>query len=155
MAQKVNVVLVDDLDGHPGDDVTTVQFGLDGVTYEIELSDVNAERLREPLATYVNAARRTGGRKSRATRPAPNPLHSLKGSVKASDVREWANNNGENLAPRGRIPGYVMDRYRAAMAEEKAAAAGPASSAKAPVASFSDGGAAPAAPKRRTRVKKA
>ena len=47
MTQKVLVQLVDDLDGTTSDRVTTVQFGLDGVTYEIDLTDSHAKTLRE------------------------------------------------------------------------------------------------------------
>ena len=44
MAQKVMVTLVDDLDGSEAGE--TVEFGLDGAFYEIDLSEGNAERLR-------------------------------------------------------------------------------------------------------------
>ena len=40
MAQKVQVLLVDDLDG--GEATETVAFSLDGTTYEIDLSSDNA-----------------------------------------------------------------------------------------------------------------
>ena len=42
MAQKVQVLLVDDLDGGEADE--TVAFSLDGVAYEIDLSTNNAAR---------------------------------------------------------------------------------------------------------------
>lgn len=58
MAQKVQVVLTDDLDG--GDADETVQFALDGVSYEIDLSTANAEALREALAWIFHG----GGRGS-------------------------------------------------------------------------------------------
>ena len=61
MAQRVHVVLVDDIDG--GDASETVSFGLDGVDYEIDLSERHANELRESLALYVGHGRRTGGRK--------------------------------------------------------------------------------------------
>ena len=62
MAQHVQVVLVDDLDG--GKASETVSFALDGVAYEIDLSDKNAAKLRDALATWVGHARRAGGRSS-------------------------------------------------------------------------------------------
>jgi len=105
MAQKVNIVLVDDLDGSEG--ASTVSFGLDGATYEIELSEKNAKRLRESLAEYVGAARKSGGtRRPRrgASAGGPNP----------KDVREWARANGHNVPDRGRIPGPVREAYDAA-----------------------------------------
>src|SRR3954447_26296405 len=60
MAQKVQVILVDDLDGGSADE--TVSFSLDGVAYEIDLSDKNAAAFRDSLAQYVGLARRVGGR---------------------------------------------------------------------------------------------
>ena len=75
MAQKVHIVLEDDLDGSPATE--TVSFGLDGKTYEIDLNDKNAGKLRDALAQYVGAGRsvggaRRGGRKS-AQRDQPGP----------------------------------------------------------------------------------
>jgi nucleoid-associated protein Lsr2 len=121
MAQKVLVQLIDDLDGTSSDDVTTVQFGLDGVTYEIDLSDGNADRLRDMLADYVAAARRTGGRVRRGTRPGQGG-----GSANndASAIREWAQANGIELAARGRIPSHVAESYRQAQTEEKGGSSG-------------------------------
>lgn len=66
MAQKVFVSLVDDIDGSEADE--TVEFGLDGVNYEIDLSAENAEELRDALAQYVEHARRAGGRKRPSSR---------------------------------------------------------------------------------------
>ena len=70
MAQKVNIVLVDDIDG--SDATETVSFGLDGTSYEIDLNDKNASALRDALAGYVGHARKVGpasrrGRKSAAS----------------------------------------------------------------------------------------
>ena len=56
MAQKVQVILVDDIDGGPAEE--TLSFSLDGVSYEIDLSSANAARLRENFAPYVGTARR-------------------------------------------------------------------------------------------------
>ena len=59
MAQKVQVQLIDDLDGSDADG--TVRFGLDGTEYQIDLSAGHARELRGALARYVGAARRAGG----------------------------------------------------------------------------------------------
>jgi hypothetical protein len=67
MAQKTIVQLIDDLDGTSNDSIETVTFGLDGVVYEIDLSDDNAETLRDNLAEFIASARRTGGRAKRGT----------------------------------------------------------------------------------------
>jgi hypothetical protein len=132
MAQQVLVQLVDDLDGTTSTDVSTVLFSLDGVTYEIDLSEDNAERLRGGLAEYVEAARRVGGRIKRGGKAGQN------GSGAAGDaglVRKWANENGFGLSGRGRIPSHVVEAYRAAKAESEQKPAKPA-------------------PKRRARAKK-
>ena len=134
MAQKVLVQLVDDLDGSSSQDVTTVLFGLDGVSYEIDLSDDNAERLRESLQEFVDSARRTGGRVKRGLRPAQSGKSG--GSGEAGQIREWAMENGYELAGRGRIPSHVVEAYQEAQAATRAKAT------------------AKAAPKRRARAKK-
>jgi hypothetical protein len=59
MATKVHTTLVDDLDGG-AEGVETIEFGLDGVRYEIDLGAVNADALRRALTTYVGAARMVG-----------------------------------------------------------------------------------------------
>jgi len=114
MAQKVLIELVDDIDGNPGDDVSTVQFGLDGVTYEIDLRDDNSEKLRNSLSEFVGSARRVGGRLRRGTKLSTG---NSTGSSEAGQIREWANANGFELSARGRIPGHVVDAYRQAQAE--------------------------------------
>jgi hypothetical protein len=132
MAQQVLVQLVDDLDGTTSSDVSTVLFSLDGVTYEIDLTEDNAERLRGGLAEYVESARRVGGRVKRGSKAGQN------GSGAANDagqVRAWANENGFGLSGRGRIPSHVVEAYRQAKADAEQKAAKPAA-------------------KRRTRAKK-
>lgn len=113
MAQKVLVQLVDDLDGTTSETVSTVQFGLDGVTYEIDLTDSNAERLRGVFANYVNSGRRTGGRVKRGS------SRNGAGNNDASKIREWAQANGIELAARGRIPAHVAESYREAQQGDK------------------------------------
>ncbi|MGB3285020.1 MAG: Lsr2 family protein, partial [Mycolicibacter algericus] len=62
MAKKVTVTLIDDFDGEGAAD-ETVEFGLDGVTYEIDLSTKNATKLRSDLKKWADAGRRVGGRR--------------------------------------------------------------------------------------------
>ncbi|MEJ2579399.1 MAG: Lsr2 family protein, partial [Kineosporiaceae bacterium] len=64
MVQKTQVILIDDIDGGEADE--TVSFALDGVSYEIDLSEGNAEGLRESLADWIGHARRVGGRSGRS-----------------------------------------------------------------------------------------
>ncbi|OQO94113.1 histone-like nucleoid-structuring protein Lsr2 [Saccharomonospora piscinae] len=116
MAQQILVSLVDDLDGSEADE--TVQFGLDGVTYEIDLSADNAEELRDALAHYVEHARRSGGRKRTSGRRRSNgqaPSRSSSAEREQNQaVRTWARKNGYEISDRGRIPSEVTDAYRKA-----------------------------------------
>ena len=113
MAQRTITTLIDDIDGSEASE--TVVFGLDGSTYEVDLSEAHAEDLREVLSPYVSVARRAGssaggGRsgRARATRP------SNSGSPDPKDVRAWAQANGVEVSPRGRINSAVLEQYRAA-----------------------------------------
>jgi hypothetical protein len=123
MAQKVLVQLVDDLDGTASPDISTVSFALDGVSYEIDLTESNADRLREQLADFVGAARRTGGRVKRGTTSARSAT--ARNSDETRKIREWAAEQGFELAGRGRIPRHVTEAYTAAQEADKAAAAAP------------------------------
>jgi hypothetical protein len=106
--------MVDDLDGTSSDDVSTVFFGLDGVEYEVDLSGPNAENLRKAMEEYVAVARRTGGRKRRGV----SPVSGSQDKGEAGLVREWALENGFELAARGRIPGHVVEAYQEARSAE-------------------------------------
>ena len=108
MAQKVNIVLVDDIDGSEATE--TVSFGLDGTSYEIDLNDKNASALRDALATYVGHGRKvgSGGRRGRRTSAAS------AGGPSAKDVREWARANGHTVPDRGRVSAEVRQAYDAA-----------------------------------------
>lgn len=103
--QKVHIQLVDDLDGT--DAAETVTFGLDGATYEIDLNDKNATKLRKAMTAYVDSARRVSGTKRRASKPS-------NGNTKA--IREWARAHGFEVSDRGVIPTEVKDAYTAANA---------------------------------------
>ena len=106
MAQKVHITLEDDLDG--GDATETVSFGLDGRSYEIDLNDKNAQALRDALARYVGAARRSGG--SRAS----NSKRRTQVGTSAREIRDWARSNGHKVPDRGRIPSDVREAFEAA-----------------------------------------
>ena len=111
MAQRVNVILVDDLDGSDADE--TVTFGLDGVDYEIDLTDGHAAALRDALALYVGHGRRVGGRRkqSRSTAPA---ARGNGDSPTPAEIRAWARDNGWEVPERGRVAGEVREAYDAA-----------------------------------------
>jgi hypothetical protein len=106
MAQKVQVTLVDDLDGSEANE--TVAFSLDGTSYEIDLSTGNAEKLRKEIATFVEHARKasSGGRRRRA-RTGP-------GRERSAEIRAWAKQRGYKVNERGRIPAQIVQEYEAA-----------------------------------------
>lgn len=106
MAQRVQVILEDDFDG--GEAVETVLFALDGVSYEIDLSEDNAAALRDDLAAWVGHARRVGGRAS-ARRPAAKPAAAAGSSP--AEVRAWARENGYEVSERGRVPAVVTQAF--------------------------------------------
>lgn len=105
MAKKIT--LVDDLDGETTA-AESVEFSVDGVAYEIDLSEKHAAELRTVFEKYVSAGRRVGGRKRRNSTSAS--------GYKAADVRTWAEANGVEVPLRGRIPATVLEQYFAATA---------------------------------------
>jgi hypothetical protein len=106
MAQRVNIVLEDDLDGSEADE--TVSFALDGTTYEIDLSAANAAKLRDALAPYVGHGRRASGRRQ----PARSTSGRSGGAKRdLADVREWARANGHKVSDRGRISAEIQAAY--------------------------------------------
>lgn len=112
MAQKVNITLVDDIDGSDADE--TVTFGLDGATYEIDLNSDNATSLREALAGYVGNARKVSGGRRAATKKSAAPAAAANSGTSAAEVREWARSNGYEVPDRGRIPANVREAFDAA-----------------------------------------
>jgi hypothetical protein len=104
MAQQVNSVLVDDIDGAPAEE--TVSFALDGKDYEIDLSAKNAAKLRDAFAPYIGHARKAAGRRRGGARAASGPS--------PADIRAWARDNGFNVPDRGRVSSEVREAYAAA-----------------------------------------
>jgi hypothetical protein len=117
MAQKVTVQLVDDLDGTQSKDISTVTFGLDGASYEIDLTDANAENLRKALWEFTAHARRVGGRLKRGTAAASPGVSATASHEQAQAIREWARRNGYEVSNRGRIPASLIEAFEAAQAE--------------------------------------
>jgi hypothetical protein len=107
VARKVSVVTTDDLDGSP--DAETVSFGLDGVSYEIDLATANKSRLAAAIAPYIAAGRKVSrARRGRAPQPAAG------GRVDRAAVRAWAREAGMAVSGRGRISTQIMSQYEAA-----------------------------------------
>lgn len=112
MAQEVIMKLVDDLDGSEATE--TVLFGLDGESYEIDLSTKNAAALRKALDRYRNSARQSSaGRASSASGRRSRSKGRARGDVDPKAVRIWAAENGIELSSRGRIPSGVLEQYKA------------------------------------------
>lgn len=109
MAQKVQTMFVDDLDGSEADG--TVRFGLDGTEYEIDLSSEHAQALRDSLAPYVSAARRAGGS---IRRPARSARRAPANGLSTTEVREWAKAQGIEVKDRGRVPAELIVKFKAA-----------------------------------------
>lgn len=108
VAKQTTVILVDDLDGSEATE--QVEFGVDGRSYEIDLSAANSAKLREALAPFISAARRAGGRRSAAAPPAPS--RPVSDRVQNQAIREWAMAQGMKISERGRIPSNVLEAYR-------------------------------------------
>lgn len=110
MAQKVQIILEDDIDGGKADE--TVRFSLDGTNYEIDLSTANAGKLREALAEFISA-----GRKATARSGAAQKVRSASSGSRNSEsakIRQWARESGYSVNARGRIQQEVQEAYHRA-----------------------------------------
>ncbi|GAA4897819.1 histone-like nucleoid-structuring protein Lsr2 [Streptomonospora salina] len=109
MAQQVQVLLVDDVDGGTAEE--TVSFALDGKSYEIDLNADNAEELRRSLTPFVESAR-----KARSTKAAVSKRKSQQSSSRerTAEIRAWAKQQGKQVNDRGRIPASIIAEYEAA-----------------------------------------
>ena len=110
MAKQIIHKLVDDLDG--GDAGETVKFALDGIQYEIDLSNKNAAKLRDVFAPYVASGFKVarggvvvGGRAARGRGGATADRAQHKA------IRDWAKKNGKDISDRGRIPQEIVDEF--------------------------------------------
>jgi len=113
MAQKVEVRLIDDLDGKEANE--TITFGLDGSNYEIDLSTKNAGKLRDALATYVGAARKAGKTQARTGRGRSGTGSASADREQNQAIREWAKKKGLSVNERGRIPAGIVEKYHASV----------------------------------------
>lgn len=113
MVQKTYVELIDDIDGQEADE--TVEFALDGVLYEIDLSTENAEALREELRVYVENARREAARKIRTTvgkeARTSAGVQTAATRERNQHIRRWASTNGIYVSNFGRIPGEAVAAF--------------------------------------------
>jgi hypothetical protein len=115
MAKQVITVLTDDIDGTDAD--RTVAFGLDGLSYTIDLSEKNAGKLRKALEPFIAAGHRlgrgpVGGRGAPRTLTAAGVGRSSREQNQA--IRAWAAENGYDVSERGRIPASVVEAFNEA-----------------------------------------
>lgn len=111
VAQKVNIVIIDDINGEEG--AETISFGLGNQSYEIDLNPENTAALREVLRPYIEAGRKkvSSTRRKGATSSA---VPTLSGKRSESDeIRKWAIGKGYTVAGRGRIPAHIKSAYAA------------------------------------------
>lgn len=101
MARKTRVILTDDIDHSEATD--SVSFGLDGVSYEIDLNDEHARQLRDQIAAWSGKGRRVGGRRTQKPRS----------PKETAAIRHWAQENGYEIGDRGRISQAIRDAYAA------------------------------------------
>lgn len=113
MAQKVQTLFIDDIDGSAAEG--TVRFGLDATDYEIDLNAAHAQQLRNALASYVRAGRRVG---SGSRRPARGGRSGSASGLNTAEVREWAKAQGIEVKDRGRVPAEVVVKFKAATGQE-------------------------------------
>ncbi|MFE3292288.1 Lsr2 family protein [Rhodococcus sp. NPDC059234] len=113
MAKKVTVTLIDDVDQEAAAD-ETVEFGLDGVTYEIDLSSENAAKLRDQLEIWVSHARKSTGRRRGKSAPVTGKSRVAVDREQSAAIREWARRNGHPVSARGRISSEITELYNKA-----------------------------------------
>jgi hypothetical protein len=120
MARKTIVTLVDDLTGETAEDISTVEFAVDSMTYELDLTDENSAKLRDALSPYARAGRKIGGRRRCGTRPGR--TISSTGSAAGynrealKSIRAWAKQNGHRVSDRGRLSAEVLQAWQTAQA---------------------------------------
>jgi len=107
MAQRIQTILDDDIDGGPAD--STIHFSYQGTQFEIDLSKRNEEKLIAALEPFTSRARKVGGGRRSSAKP-----HSGKNDKnQLQAIREWARANGHKVSDRGRVSQEVQDAYNA------------------------------------------
>lgn len=109
-----DVQLIDDIDGSPA--TATIEFGVGGKNYIIDLSEANAAAFNEALAPYIEHARRArrgpaNKRKSRSSSEAARVKRQ-----KNAEIRAWALENGVTVSKRGQLGQGTIAAYEAAHA---------------------------------------
>lgn len=111
MARKEITQYYDDLDNTQleRDEVQVMKFSLNGNNYVLDLSQENADKFRAVLEPYIRVARR-----ERAVTPTRRRGSAPKRNSRAAEIRKWAQEQGKNVADRGKIPEEIIQAYDAA-----------------------------------------
>ena len=113
MAQRVIQQLVDDITGKeiPAGEGENIRFAVNGTEYEIDLDEKNTKKFHDAMAFYIDHGRRVG-------RSNVSPIRRGRGKADQDfdpqAVRKWAEANGYEVSPRGRIKGEVVEALKAA-----------------------------------------
>jgi hypothetical protein len=109
MAQKVQVMLLCDLDDGNVDAEETLQFSLGNAAYEVDVCAKHAQQIRDGLQPFVAQARKTGAVSSARRRQ-----RTAGTRQETAGIRSWAKDQGIQVNERGRIPASVVKEYEAA-----------------------------------------
>lgn len=110
--RKIQVILLDDIDGSEAE--RTVQFALEGATYEIDLSQENITKLEQALEPFISKATKVATSRGGRSRGRGNGTGGGGGRSKAAEVRAWAKDQGIEVPDRGRVPNSVIEQYERA-----------------------------------------
>lgn len=106
--KEVFEVVSDDMDGTK--DATTVTFAFEGRAWEIDLGQKNRDKMLNFLTPFMER-----GRRQRIA-----PAHNGRRVVEQprdfdiTQLRTWAASNDIDVPQRGRIPGAIVEQYKAA-----------------------------------------
>lgn len=113
MAKKTVVTLTDDIDGSEA--AETVEFGIDGFLYGIDLSEEHAEELRDRLTAYREFGTGLGKYHTRSAASAlPKRVQRHGEKERNRDIRRWAEENNLPVKARGKLSDSVIAKYDAA-----------------------------------------
>lgn len=92
----------------------TVLFSLDGVAYEIDLSEDHASELRDALTRFIAGGRAVSSARAASGQAGSRRPRRRSGQEDYGQVRAWAKENGYQVSERGRVPATVLEAFRAA-----------------------------------------
>jgi len=104
MARRSIVTVMSDVSGEAAQE--TVRLKVDDRTYEIDLTQSEADDLRALLRPYMAAGRRMTSEGK--------VMRRIKVEAAQTTIRAWARSAGIEVAARGRIPKQVRDQFEAA-----------------------------------------